>query len=80
MLKVFGFVSRNSNLTHDEYRAGHVGYHNSHGRRLNNIRGYILNVRSNRDLSKDFSGSPLLKYITKEEPHDFDGNGNGNGK
>ena len=23
MLKVFGFVSRNNNLTHDEYRAGH---------------------------------------------------------
>ena len=49
-----------------------MGYHNSYGRRLNNIRGYILNVRSNRDLSKDFPDSPLLKHITKAEPDDFD--------
>ena len=80
MLKVFGFVSRNSNLTHDEYRAGHVGYHNSYGRRLNNIRGYILNVRSNRDLSKDFPDSPLLKHITKAEPNDFDAQWDGYGQ
>ena len=80
MLKVFGFVSRNSNLTHDEYRAGHVGYHNSYGRRLNNIRGYILNVRSNRDLSKDFPDSLLLKHITKAEPNDFDAQWDGYGQ
>ena len=80
MLKVFGFVSRNSNLTHDEYRAGHVGYHNSYGRRLNNIRGYILNVRSNRDLRTDFCESPLLKHITKAEPHDFDAKWDGYGQ
>lgn len=48
MLKVFGFVRRHGLLTHDEYRAAHVGYHNSFGRRLNGIRGYLLNVRSNR--------------------------------
>ena len=27
MLKVFGFVRRHPGLTHDEYRAAHVGYH-----------------------------------------------------
>ncbi len=80
MLKVFGFVSRHSNLTHDEYRAGHVGYHNSYGRRLNNIRGYILNVRSKRDLSKDFPDSPLLKDITNAEPDDFDAQWDGYGQ
>ena len=48
--KVWAFLKRNALLlTHDEYRAAHVGYHNSFGRRLNGIRGYLLNVRSNRD-------------------------------
>lgn len=50
MLKVFGFVRRHAQLSHDEYRAAHVGYHNSFGRRLNGIRGYLLNVRANRRL------------------------------
>jgi len=52
MLKVFGFVKRHPRLSHDEYRAGHVGYHNSFGRRLNNIRGYLLNVASNTTVSQ----------------------------
>ena len=61
MFKVFGFVTKNNNLTHDEYRAGHVGYHNSFGRRLNNIRGYTLNVRSNQNITKDYKKSSLVK-------------------
>ena len=52
MLKVFGFVRRHDRLTHDEYRAAHAGYHNSYGRRLPGIRGYLLNVRANRDLGE----------------------------
>ena len=71
MLKVFGFIRRNEQLTHDEYRAGHVGYHNSFGRRLNNIRGYLLNVRANRSLS-DSLGIAVAKDITHNEPADFD--------
>lgn len=51
MLKVFGFGLRSSKLTHDEYRAAHIGYHASHGRRLNHIRGYLVNIRANRDLA-----------------------------
>ena len=71
MLKVFGFVTRNPSLTHDEYRAGHVGYHNSFGRRLNNIRGYLLNVRSNTHLNDSF-GEQVVDQLTRGEPDDFD--------
>lgn len=71
MLKVFGFVKRNPRLTHDEYRAGHVGYHNSFGRRLNNIRGYLLNVASNRAIS-DSLGAEAVEKLTINEPADFD--------
>ena len=70
MLKVFGFVRRHPSLTHDEYRAGHVGYHNSFGRRLNNIRGYILNVSANRQLREVVDAS-WLSSITRNEPPDF---------
>ncbi|HAT26057.1 MAG TPA: hypothetical protein DCS89_03515 [Gammaproteobacteria bacterium] len=71
MLKVFGFVKRNPRLTHDEYRAGHVGYHNSFGRRLNNIRGYLLNVASNRKIT-DSLGADIVDQLTVNEPTAFD--------
>lgn len=71
MLKVFGFVRRHPDLTHDEYRAAHVGYHNSFGRRLPNIRGYLLNVRANRPIG-DTLGEVLLQQIRKAEPEGFD--------
>ena len=71
MLKVFGFVKRHPRLTHDDYRAGHVGYHNSFGRRLNNIRGYILNVSANRSIDESL-GSPLVERLTRNEPRGFD--------
>jgi hypothetical protein len=71
MLKVFGFVRRHPNLTHDEYRAGHVGYHNSFGRRLNNIRGYLLNVRANAPIEETL-GTDLVQSITLDEPPGFD--------
>tara|TARA_Y100001970_G_scaffold70292_1_gene89523 strand:+ start:432 stop:1286 length:855 start_codon:yes stop_codon:yes gene_type:complete len=80
MFKVFGFVTKNENLTHDEYRAGHVGYHNSFGRRLNNIRGYTLNVRSNQNISEDYISSSLVKEISFNEPIDFDNQWNGYGQ
>lgn len=71
MLKVFGFVKRHPRLTHDEYRAGHVGYHNSYGRRLNNIRGYVLNVASNTPITESL-GPALVSQITRGEPEGFD--------
>ena len=70
MLKVFGFVRRNKRLSHDEYRAAHVGYHNSYGRRLNNIRGYLLNVRANRAVRESLG--PLAERLTRNEPTQFD--------
>lgn len=70
MLKVFGFVRRHPDLTHDEYRAAHVGYHNSFGRRLNNIRGYILNVRANAQIESKLGA--LTAEITHNEPAGFD--------
>lgn len=70
MLKVFGFVRRNRNLTHDEYRAAHVGYHNSFGRRLNNIRGYVLNVRANAPIETTLG--PLARTLQRGEAEGFD--------
>lgn len=70
MLKVFGFVRRNEGLSHDEYRAAHVGYHNSFGRRLNGIRGYLLNVRAN-DEPAALLGEET-RYLTGSEPDGFD--------
>ena len=70
MLKVFGFVTRHPRLSHDEYRAGHVGYHNSFGRRLNNIRGYLLNVASNRTIQETL-GQELVATLTKAEPEEI---------
>lgn len=70
MLKVFGFVRRHKRLSHDEYRAAHVGYHNSFGRRLNNIRGYVLNVRANRSVEESLGS--LAERLTRGEPVEFD--------
>lgn len=70
MLKVFGFVRRHPDLSHDEYRAAHVGYHNSYGRRLNNIRGYVLNVRANASIDQTLGS--LAGHITRNEFADFD--------
>lgn len=70
MLKVFGFVRRHPDLTHDEYRAAHVGYHNSYGRRLNNIRGYVLNVRANAPIEQTLG--PLAGRLTRNERPGFD--------
>lgn len=71
MLKVMGFVRRNERLTHDEYRTGHVGYHGSYGRRLQNIRGYLLNIRANRSIEACL-GAPTYAAIQRNEPDDFD--------
>ncbi len=78
MLKVFGFVRRHPRLSHDEYRAAHIGYHNSFGRRLRNIRGYVLNVRSNHQI-EDRIG-PLASRITHHEPPDFNASWDGWGQ
>jgi hypothetical protein len=78
MLKVFGFVRRHRNLSHDDYRAAHVGHHNSYGRRLPNIRGYLLNVWSNRPISDSLG--PLAATITHNEPDNFDASWDGYGQ
>ena len=58
MFKVFAFLKRNNLLlTHDEYRAGHVGFHCCNSRRLKNIRGYLFNIWSNETLQKT-----MVKY------------------
>lgn len=70
MLKILGFVERNGRLTHDEYRAGHVGFHASFGRRLPNIRGYALNIRAGRPIGETLG--PLAARLTHGEPEGFD--------
>ena len=70
MIKVVGFTRRNPALTHDEYRAGHLGHHSSYGRRLRGIRGYVINVRANGNLDPVLA--ELLPGMVKDEPTGFD--------
>lgn len=71
MFKVAAFVKRNEDLlTHDEYRAGHGGYHNSHSRRMRGMRGYCLNVRANDDLRTELG--ELCEVLEKGQPPQFD--------
>ena len=69
MYKIFAFLKRNPNLSHDEYRAGHVGYHCGQSRRLKDIRGYLVNVWANEPL-RDKVGA-WLDEITRNEPAGF---------
>ncbi|MEN3976409.1 EthD domain-containing protein [Emcibacter sp. SYSU 3D8] len=69
MFKVFAFLKRNAQLTHDEYRAGHIGYHSGHSRRMKGMRGYCVNVWANRDLNEALG--PLHGAITRGAPADF---------
>ncbi len=70
MFKVFAFLKRNSSLlTHDEYRAGHVGFHCCNSRRLKNIRGYLVNIWSNETLKQKMGNK--YKTITFNEPENF---------
>ncbi len=71
MFKVFAFLKRNTRLlTHNEYRAGHVGYHCGQSRRLKDIRGYLVNIWSNTPFA-DRIGTDLYEQITRNEPRDF---------
>ena len=72
MFKVFGFVKKNNNLSHDEYRTGHVGYHNSFGRRLKNIRGYITDGGC-RDVTRIKTEIKLPIYCRFNTPKDVAG-------
>lgn len=73
MYKVFAFLKRNPKLTHDEYRAGHVGYHCGQSRRLKNIRGYLVNIWSNVPFAQRVSelDAALLAELMFNEPAGF---------
>jgi hypothetical protein len=69
MYKVFAFLKRNSKLTHDEYRAAHVGYHCGTSRRLKGIRGYTVNIWANAPLRPRLGD--LGPQIIRNEPTGF---------
>jgi len=70
MYKVFAFLKRNcALLSHDEYRAGHVGFHCCNSRRLKNIRGYLVNIWANEDLATKLGDQ--YDVISFNEPEDF---------
>jgi len=70
MFKVFAFLKRNTELlSHDEYRAGHVGYHCCNSRRLKNIRGYLVNIWANETLKKKMGSA--YDSISYNEPEGF---------
>jgi hypothetical protein len=71
VFKVFAFLHRNTSLlSHDEYRAGHVGYHCGQSRRLKNIRGYLVNIWANVSF-RSKAGEAWYERLTINEPADF---------
>lgn len=71
MYKVFAFLKRNTSLlSHDEYRAGHVGYHCGQSRRLKDIRGYLVNIWANRSFKAQI-GEDHYNDLTINEPPGF---------
>ncbi|MBI1179316.1 MAG: hypothetical protein GC201_02080 [Alphaproteobacteria bacterium] len=69
MFKVFAFLKRNETLSHDDYRAGHIGYHSGHSRRMKGMRGYLVNVWANQELADTIG--PLHDDIAWNAPPDF---------
>ena len=69
MYKVFAFLKRNARLTHDEYRAGHVGHHCCFSRRLKDIRGYLVNIHTDEPFHR--RAGALGRAITFNEPEGF---------
>jgi hypothetical protein len=69
--KVWAFLRRNTALlSHDEYRAGHVGFHCCNTRRLKGIRGYTVNIHDERsELGRTLAASGAVTI--KNEPPDF---------
>jgi len=69
--KVWAFLKRNvALLSHDDYRAGHVGFHCSNTRRLKAIRGYTVNIHSDDSgLGRQLVASGTI--VLKSEPDGF---------
>jgi len=71
LFKVFAFLKRNAQLlSHDDYRAGHVGYHCGQSRRLKDIRGYLVTIWSNTPISTRL-GDDWVERLTINPPDDF---------
>ena len=69
--KVWAFLKRNTALlSHDDYRAGHVGFHCGNTRRLKSIRGYTVNIHDeNSGLSAALASD--ANVVVRNEPEDF---------
>lgn len=69
--KVWAFLKRNvALLSHDEYRAGHVGFHCGNTRRLRGIRGYAVNIHDEQSgLGAALAATGVV--TVKDEPVGF---------
>ncbi len=69
--KVWAFLKRNTALlSHDDYRAGHVGYHCGNTRRLKAIRGYTVNIHDEDNrLGERLAATDAVTVLG--EPADF---------
>jgi len=69
--KVWAFLRRNTALlSHDEYRAGHVGFHCGNTRRLKGIRGYTVNIHdTHAGLGRELADAGAV--TVKGEPPGF---------
>jgi hypothetical protein len=57
MFKIFTFLTRNAALSRDDFRAGLIGYHAGHSRRMKGVRGYLVNIQSTRALPGRMAGT-----------------------
>jgi hypothetical protein len=69
MFKIFAFLKRNAALTRDEFRAGLIGYHAGHSRRMRGVRGYMVNIQSDRRTADTLRA--LHRELVWEEPAGF---------
>ena len=57
MFKMFAFLKRNAALSRDEFRAGLIGYHAGHSRRMKGVKGYLVNIQASRALPDALTGN-----------------------
>ena len=69
MYKVYAFLKRHPKLSHDEYRAGHLGYYCGQTRRLKNIRGYHVSIWANQLLEDTLP--EVMTHCSINPPKDF---------
>lgn len=71
VFKIFAFLKRNAALSRDEFRAGLIGYHAGHSRRMRGLRGYLVNIQAETGAAEILGA--LHGDLVRNPPADFTG-------